>query len=623
MLKNSLILFFLYIILLPISALGNDPTWEEIQNSNDYVYGLGSGVTPSRAMENANTLLLSSLPVKFGYLYDDLDVTTTRFEDQKEAISAIISTFGPEVQRATHTLKLPDGRVVAYLNINPESEDNDLINIMMERSDRMAQYIRDAYTAEKAGKLDFALRDYYWASLLLKTLPPIFIDDMISLEPDGEKINPTTWLPQRMSKIFSGLSTNVSSVDGDNAVLSFKYNGQPVTSLEYSCFDGSDFLHYSAKDGLGPITISPALSECPVKYEYEFFEQVRSHPEVDAAINIFNRVSYPESVTVLPIGKNGLAVSKEESKALKNFDKNVSKTSIVPMTDSEAKPYAEIVDKIIKAIKTRDYDAVKEDFTVFGFDCWSKLIKYGTARVISNPHPQFFRMGPDRVVCRSVPMTFSFKNGTKTFNEDVTFTFKVPDNKIEALAFSLGKEADRTVFRNDVWDDYAKMVVVNFLENYKTAYALKRLNYLESIFDDNAYILVGHTVQKIENKATDTGVPSLGEEITTYEQLSKNEYINNLKRSFDSKDYINIAFADNRVSKLGSGGDTYGITLKQEYSSNNYADKGYLILMVDLNDRDKPRITVRVWQSERDGNMTYGLDKDDPDYGLFDLNQLN
>lgn len=626
MLRKSILYLFLLASSAPALYAGagdGEPTWEEIQSSADYTYGLGSGVTPSRAMENAHTLLLSSLPAKFGYLYDDLDISSTRFTDRREAVNAIISTFAPEVLNAASTMKLPDGRIVAYMNIDATHEDNGLVKIMLGRQDRMAQYMRDAYTAEQAGKIDFALRDYYWALLLLKTLPSLFIDDPVSLEPDSEPVSPKTWIPERIKGLLSGLSADVSAVEGDNVTVAFKYGGQPVTSLEYSYFDGGDFRPFKAKDGYGPLTLSPSTSECRIKYEYEFFEQVRSHPDVDAAINIFNRVNFPESLVVLPMAKDGLYISKAESKALKNSGKNSSKTSITPLTDSEAKPYADIVEGIMKAIRTRDYDAVRGDFTEFGADCWSRLVKYGTARIVGNPRPRFFQMGPDRVVCRSIPMTFSFKNGSKTFNEDVTFTFNTADKKIEALAFSLGAEADKTVFRNDVWDDYAKMVVVNFLENYKTAYALKRYDYLKSIFDDNAYILVGHIVKSTGQKMADTGSYQLNGIDATYIELTKEEYLTRLKRSFDSKEYINLAFADNRVSKMGSGGDTYGITLKQEYSSDSYSDKGYLILMVDLNERDKPRITVRVWQSERDGNMTLGLDKADPDYGLFDLNTLN
>ena len=60
--------------------------------------------------------------------------------------------------------------------------------------------------------------------------------------------------------------------------------------------------------------------------------------------------------------------------------------------------------------------------------------------------------------------------------------------------------------------------------------------------------------------------------------------------------------------KAGAGGELYGIQIKQDYYSTNYGDQGYLFLMVDLNDPDKPIIKVRTWQPEKD-----------PDFGLYDI----
>jgi hypothetical protein len=55
------------------------------------------------------------------------------------------------------------------------------------------------------------------------------------------------------------------------------------------------------------------------------------------------------------------------------------------------------------------------------------------------------------------------------------------------------------------------------------------------------------------------------------------------------------------------GGDdkVYGIQIAQHYHSSNYADKGYLFLMLDLNDTLNPRIYVRSWQPEKnpDGSI--------------------
>ena len=51
--------------------------------------------------------------------------------------------------------------------------------------------------------------------------------------------------------------------------------------------------------------------------------------------------------------------------------------------------------------------------------------------------------------------------------------------------------------------------------------------------------------------------------------------------------------------------------IKQDYYSTNYGDQGYLFLMVDLNDPDKPIIKVRTWQPEKD-----------PNFGLIDLSHF-
>ena len=59
-----------------------------------------------------------------------------------------------------------------------------------------------------------------------------------------------------------------------------------------------------------------------------------------------------------------------------------------------------------------------------------------------------------------------------------------------------------------------------------------------------------------------------------------------------SEDFCNFA-ADNDVVKMGAGGETYGIQIKQDYYSSNYGDHSYLFLMVDFNDPENPSIKVR------------------------------
>ncbi len=61
----------------------------------------------------------------------------------------------------------------------------------------------------------------------------------------------------------------------------------------------------------------------------------------------------------------------------------------------------------------------------------------------------------------------------------------------------------------------------------------------------------------------------------------------------------------------------FGIQIKQEYSSSNYGDMGYLFLLVDLNEPDRPVIQVRTWQPDRNPDLTPNLPKSSRDYGIF------
>jgi hypothetical protein len=204
----------------------------------------------------------------------------------------------------------------------------------------------------------------------------------------------------------------------------------------------------------------------------------------------------------------------------------------------------------------------------------------------------------DEVVCRSIPINFSFKNNNRQFVENITFTFNA-DKKIDCLAFGLDEKAADDILHHVAWGEYARKILTEFLENYKTAYSLKRIDYLRQVFDDNAVIITGKVVTRPEG-TDDAGRQYLNNKYVQLTRQSKEQYLRNLERCFESNEFINIRFAENDIVKAGVGGEVYGIQIKQDYYSSNYGDTGYLFLMVDLNDPKQPIIKVRVWQPERD-----------------------
>ena len=49
----------------------------------------------------------------------------------------------------------------------------------------------------------------------------------------------------------------------------------------------------------------------------------------------------------------------------------------------------------------------------------------------------------------------------------------------------------------------------------------------------------------------------------------------------------------------------YGVTLKQQWTSSTYTDTGYVFLLLEFVDPDRPLIHVRSWQPQRfdDGSV--------------------
>ncbi|MDE6100628.1 MAG: hypothetical protein K2G01_06240, partial [Paramuribaculum sp.] len=246
-------------------------------------------------------------------------------------------------------------------------------------------------------------------------------------------------------------------------------------------------------------------------------------------------------------------------------------------------------------------------FTAEARDIYERLIKYGRAKIVGTPTYTFYRNG-DNVMARGLQMSFSFRSGLrKSFVEEVVFSFD-QTGLINNISFGLGKTAEADILGKGVWDENARFAIMNFLENYQTAYALKRLDYISSVFDDDAVIITG-SVSHVPSRKLGTGDGQgmvFAHDIIKYNRHSKDSYLSHLKKSFASKEYINIRFASNDVRKLGKGGELYAIQISQEYYSSNYGDKGYLFLMVDINDPEKPIIKLRTWQPERD-----------PEFGLY------
>lgn len=496
------------------------------------------------------------------------------------------------------------------------------------RRDNVANLVREGIRAEEGGKIDLALRYLYHAYVILGSLP-----DARSFEAkiDGTPRLLSTWIPEQMRDICANVRFGIAEVSkpddagGKTVSIMAHYKAEPATSIGFSYWRGSQGQSpvITARDGMAEIEVTPTtpLDPLALDIEYRFPDENHLVPEFQPLLEAFNGAGFiPNAHVSLTDNAKGLKSDKKEAQAFKEAVSAGAHEGIQVTSKVESSTFVGSMEKIVYAIVNKNYTGLHDLFTEEGYKMFESLIHYGNAKILGKATRDTYEFYPmkERTVCRSIPMQFSFEGGKRKFTEDVTFTFN-KEGLIESLAFGLGSVARKDIFsmEGEAWSDYMKMVVVTFLENYKTAYALKRLDFIETMFDDDAVIIIGHVVKKLEKKRDGDANIIENKEHVTYARKTKAEYIEQLKRCFKSNQFINIRFANTDVGAVDVGEDTYGIQLRQEYFSSSYGDVGYLYLMVDFLNPDEPIIKVRTWQPERKPDLTPNLPKDSPYNGIF------
>ena len=573
---------------------------EEIKNNRkEYIYGEGVGSTVQLADRQALSELVSQISVTV-----ESDFTHEVIEEEQgsgkssfhDRVLSVVNTYSNATLNSTERMIVndePDARVLRYIR------RSDISKIFNQRKQRINDFIEESIKYCEKAQIADALKYYYWSLLLLRSHPDA---NSLTLENNPSRPLLINWIPAQINDIFSNLTLSVKNWKQESnyfsADLQINYKGIPVRNFDYSWFDGRDWgAVVSAKDGAGfveyPGNIQP--ESIKIKAEYMFGGEARADKELEQVMAATNPVPFRNALFIV-----GQAASKPSEEPNSSSSVVLLSTAGTLSVITEVKPYEEVIKKVATALETNNLAPVKSLFTPEGYLMMTQLSGYGKAKVLSSNSLKALK-SKDRTMVRSLRMAFSF-NDNKRFVEDLVFTFN-DQKKIESIAFGLNQTALSDILNKEAWPVEQRMTIVSFLENYKTAYALKRLDYLESVFSDKALIIVGSYL-----KVNPTPENRFQNKVLRYNQMTKTEYLKNLESSFKSKEYINIEFEDNEIRKAMSkngAGDIYGIQIKQNYYSSNYGDVGYLYLQVEFPNPDTPVIYVRTWKPEKnpDGSI--------------------
>ena len=165
MIKTIIKLLPFFVLLSVTFARNADKT--QIINSGEYYYGTGISYDINEAKDQALEELTSQIAIKVVSSYRQK--TTEGSDNLDIAVESIIKTHSAATLKNVHTIKHPadDGRIEVFCYLD-KSKVQEIFN---ERKKLIAEMVNGAKTALSEQNIGNALKLYYFAAILLNSLP--------------------------------------------------------------------------------------------------------------------------------------------------------------------------------------------------------------------------------------------------------------------------------------------------------------------------------------------------------------------------------------------------------------------------------------------------------------------
>ncbi|MGE5498925.1 MAG: hypothetical protein ACM3Q2_12670, partial [Syntrophothermus sp.] len=420
--------------------------------------------------------------------------------------------------------------------------------------------------------------------------------------------------------------------------------------LDFSFWDGTGQLNISVLDGVGIVRLfgaSTKFDKLDLNIKYSYYESRLEIKEVGEVWNFINKPSFRNSKQIKLTAAGSAVLLSQQNQLTQPKPQPVSIEETSSIKDRAAGNIAPIADCPNAAAVTGQANSPEEFMDVksgkFSLNLTNKD-NCGLMKKIGESAGEFLKLisekpsglrvrqkYPDEALCSKIRAFLKYNNPLPAENEidadinKTSFGWELRKIKLLNSYASIKKQSPEYLildFDNDgelydisvginesLYNEFTdqskyagdwgnRQIIIKFIEKYRTAFLTRDMAMLDSLFAEDAVIIIGKVLSKKQSGEMYRYIKLNDQQPDVkYMYYTKSQYLKNQKEVFANQKDIYVGYSTFKINKKNNIAGVYGVSMRQNYNATNYADEGYLFLLIDFNE-DLPQIYVRSWQPQ-------------------------
>lgn len=569
---------------------------ESVRSSNQYYWGEATADNEQEASDHALKNIVQSIAV--GISSQMTRVVTEKNGTIQDSYANVIKSYSNATLRNVKSIKQ---RTENGIEVFSYIEKSEVVKMFEERKGLVRDLFENGQTYEEESNIASALKCYYFAIVLMNSIPDRLIE--------YQSKNLLTEIPARINNIiaqtrFMLIDDKMISPKERELHFAIETNGKPIRALDFLFWDGSSEVNVSAQDGVGIFQLygsSVMFDRLDISLKYQYYE---SREEITEVAQLWNSVVRPQfknsrSVSLAAVRESPAAppvrAEQPSRPAASKYSVDLLDTNRCPVLSSVRSN----VVTFLETLESMNPASARERYAADPFlaDKIDNLVRYNRPVPVDRSITASVNKTATGWEVRKVRVLTKYPSLNRQATEYLILDFDEKGNlydvnfgTVEQLYEHFARQA---TYGRD-WSN--RQTIVKFVEKYRTAFMTRNMPMLDSMFAEEAVIIVGREMKRGKSK-DEYRFAKLNESQpdVEYTQYTKKQYLGNVKKMFAAQKDIFLGYSSFAINGKNDSPGTYGISMKQFFASTTYSDEGHLFLLVDFL-QGQPQIYVRSWQ---------------------------